>query len=314
MPPSRYTGKAQTYYGDAALLDTRPQTTLEPLPDTAPAGVVPKPAAPRLYGAHGRRLREGDPQETPLEALASICTVIVMALFCFGFIAQNFEIPSASMENTLLIGDHLMVDRVALSPATKWAPFVHYRPVQRGDIIVFLKPNPESPDLILVKRVIGVPGDRIHLQHGVVYLNGVAQTEPYQLPPRDDGNPQHAYTPYRDDFPADVPGIQAEASNNHATLWSIELPSHIVNGEIVVPPGKVFAMGDNRTESLDGRFWGFVPMENIMGRPMFVYWSFKTPADQEDKTGMGDRIAFAFHVLIHIFDGTRWGRTFHVIR
>jgi len=82
----------------------------------------------------------------------------------------------------------------------------------------------------------------------------------------------------------------------------------------VVPPGKVFAMGDNRVESLDGRFWGFVPDENIMGRPMFVYWSFKTPSDQEDKTSMGERIAFVFHVVIHIFDQTRWSRTLHLIR
>jgi signal peptidase I len=264
--------------------------------------------------ANGRLIREGQPEETPLEALASICTVIVIALFVFAFIGQNFEIPSASMENTLLIGDHLLVDRVTLSPPTKWAPFVHYRPVQRGDIIVFLKPNPETPDLILVKRVIGVAGDRIHLLHGIVYLNGVAQDEPYQIGPRDDDNPQHAYTPYRDDFPADIPGISEQASANHASLWALDLPNHVQNGDIVVPPGKVFAMGDNRTESLDGRFWGFVPLENIMGRPMFVYWSFKTPADQEDKTGMGDRIGFMFHVLIHIFDGTRWSRTLHVIR
>jgi signal peptidase I len=94
----------------------------------------------------------------------------------------------------------------------------------------------------------------------------------------------------------------------------VDLPNHIVNGELVVPPGTVFAMGDNRTESLDGRFWGFVPQENIVGRPMFVYWSFKTPEDQEDKTSIGDRLSFMLHVIIHIFDGTRWGRTFHVVR
>jgi signal peptidase I len=269
---------------------------------------------PRVRDANGRLIREGEPQETPLEALASICTVIVVALFAFAFIGQNFMIPSASMEDTLLIGDHLLVDRTTFSAPTKWAPFVHYRPVQRGDIIVFLKPNPESPDLILVKRVIGVAGDRIHLVKGIVYLNGVLQDEPYQLPPREDGNPQHAYTPFRDDFPADLSGIEEQASLNNAAGWAVELPSHIVNGEIVVPPGKVFAMGDNRTESLDGRYWGFVPVENIMGRPMFVYWSFKTPADQEDKTGMADRISFLFHVVVHIFDGTRWSRTLHVIR
>jgi len=274
--------------------------------DTAETSSIPN--------KYGRVIREGGPEETPLEALASICTVIVVALFAFSFIGQNFMIPSASMENTLLIGDHLLVDRSTFSAPTKWAPFVHYRPVQRGDVIVFLKPNPESPDLILVKRAIGVAGDKIHLEHGTVFLNGVAQNEPYQLGPRDDGDPQHAYTPYRDDFPADLPGIEYQASMNNASGWALDLPNHVKDGNIVVPPGMVFAMGDNRTESLDGRYWGFVPVQNIMGRPLFVYWSFKTPADEENKTSMSDRIAFTFHVVLHIFDGTRWSRTLHVIR
>ena len=249
--------------------------------------------------------------ETPLEALASICTVIAMLLFVQGFVFQNFEIPSGSMEKTLLIGDHVVVDRVTLAPPTKWAPFLHYRPVHRGDVIVFYKPNPETPDLILVKRAIGIPGDHIHLRHGVVYLNGVAQNEPYaQQPTDDDGDPQHAYLPYRDDFPSVAPGPDAQLTE----VWRQELPEAIQGDDLVVPPGKVFAMGDNRTESLDGRYWGFVPDENIMGRPLFVYWSFETPADQETKTGMSDRISFVFHVILHIFDGTRWSRTLHVIR
>ncbi len=253
-------------------------------------------------------------EETPLEALASICSVIVVAMFVFAFIFQNFEIPSASMEKTLLVGDHVVVDRTTLAPPTKWAPFVHYRPVRRGDIIVFMKPNPESPDLILVKRCIGLPGDRIHLRNGIVYLNGVAQKEPYAGMPRDDGNYDDAYQPYRDDFPSDLAGIQQAAIQNNAALWAEELPSHIQGDDLVVPPGAVFAMGDNRTESLDGRYWGFVPMQNILGRPMFVYWSFKTPADQENKTSFGERMAFMFHIVIHIFDGTRWSRTFHIVR
>jgi signal peptidase I len=249
--------------------------------------------------------------ETPLEALASICTVLVVGLFAMAFVFQNFEIPSASMENTLLIGDHVVVDRTTFAPPTKWAPFVHYRPVQRGDVIVFLKPNPESPDLILVKRCIGVAGDHIHLRHGIVYLNGVAQNEPYARMPNDnDGDPDDAYTPYRDDFPSLQPGPYEQVTE----VWRQELPEAIQGDDLVVPPGKVFAMGDNRTHSLDGRFWGFVPVENIMGRPLFVYWSFKTPEDQENKTSMGERIGFVFHVIIHIFDGTRWTRTFHIIR
>jgi signal peptidase I len=264
-----------------------------------------KPVTPE-----GTEAEEPEEQkETALEGLASICTVLVVGLFLMAFAFQNFEIPSASMQNTLLIGDHLVVDRVTLAPSTKWAPFVHYRQVKRGDIIVFYKPNPEQPDLILVKRCIGLPGDKIHLEHGVVYLNGVAQNEPYAIQP-DDGNPMHAYNAYRDEFPHLPPSMDAELTEE----WRQDLPTHIVDGDLVVPPGKVFAMGDNRTESLDGRYWGFVPDENIVGRPMFVYWSFKTPEDQETKTGIGDRVSFMLHVIIHIFDGTRWGRTFHVVR
>ena len=254
---------------------------------------------------------EHEDQETALESLASICTVLAVGLFVMTFIFQNFEIPSASMEKTLLIGDHVLVDRISLAPPSHWFPLVHYREPRRGDVIVFLKPHPETPDLYLVKRCIGIPGDRIRLRDGVVYVNGVAQNEPYAQQPREDGDPDDELNPYRDDFPSvpvnpNDPNVTAE--------WALELPNHIVNGELVVPPGAVFAMGDNRTKSLDGRFWGFVPRENIVGRPMFVYWSFETPEDQINKTGIGDRISFMGHVLIHVFDETRWKRTFHVIR
>ena len=184
---------------------------------------------------------EHEEKETALESLSSICTVLAVGLFVMTFVFQNFEIPSASMVSTLLIGDHVLVDRVTLAPPAAWAPFVHYRDVQRGDIIVFLKPG--EPDLFLVKRTIGIPGDHIHLRGGIVYLNGVAQNEPQAGKPADDGNPYHAYNPYRDDFPSVPPGPGDEVT----AAWANELPTHIVDGDLVVPPGKVFAMGDNRT-------------------------------------------------------------------
>ena len=288
------------------------QTTEETVPGKTPGGagspavVSGPPVLPQ------RQVAEED-VETPLEALASMCVVLVIGLFLFAFVFQNFAIPSGSMEDTLLIGDHVLVDRVTLSTPTKWAPFVRYRPVRRGDVIVFLKPNPvppDPPDIILVKRAIGIAGDRIHLQHGVVYINGVAQNEPHALQPRDDGNPQHGYQPYRDDFPAVTPSPDEDLTE----VWRENLPAHIQNGDLVVPPGKVFAMGDNRTESLDSRYWGFVPVENIEGRPSFVYWSFKTPADEENKTSIGDRIGFTIHQITHLLTETRWARTFHVVR
>jgi signal peptidase I len=246
--------------------------------------------------------------ETLLESLASICGVLAIGLFVMTFIFQNFEIPSGSMEKTLLIGDHVVVDRITLAPRTHWAPFMDYREVHRGDIIVFLKPG--EPDLYLVKRAIGIPGDRIHLVNGVVYLNGVAQNEPHAGMPADDGDDQHAYNPYRDDFPAVPPDIYEGVTPE----WTADLPTHIINGDLVVPPGKIFALGDNRTESLDGRYWGFVPRANIIGRPLLVYWSFQTPADQIDKQSAAQHVVFIAHVLHHLVDLTRWNRTFHLIR
>ena len=298
-PRDTLSSARQARRGDPKL----PETTV-----TTPAEKTePTPTPPPAESKH-------EDHETALESLASICSVLAVGLFVMTFVFQNFEIPSASMENTLLIGDHVLVDRISLAPPAAWAPFTHYRDVRRGDIIVFLKPHPETPDLYLVKRCIGIPGDRIHLRDGIIYLNGVAQNEPYAEMPRDDGDPEDAYTPYRDDFPSDLPGIEQEAAANNASLWAVDLPNHVVDGDLVVPPGTVFAMGDNRTKSLDGRFWGFVPRENIVGRPMFVYWSFQTPADEIDKTSIGDRIAFMGHILIHIFDQTRWNRTFHIVR
>lgn len=242
-------------------------------------------------------------EETPFEALASICGVLVIGLFVLTFIFQNFEIPSSSMEKTLLIGDHVLVDRVALAPQSKWMPLIHYRNVAHGDIIVFFKPG--EPDLYLVKRVVGIPGDRIHLRNGIVYLNGKEQNEPQAAKPTD-----MDYYPYRDDFPAISPG---EASDVTAS-WALALPANIQGEDLVVPPGQYFAMGDNRTVSLDSRYWGFVPRENIVGRPLFVYWSFITPSDQIDKQSAGDRISFLGHMVLHFFDQTRWRRTLHLVR
>jgi signal peptidase I len=242
-------------------------------------------------------------RETLLEAFASICGVLVIGLFALTFIFQNYEIPSSSMEKTLLIGDHVMADRIMLAPKTWWAPFIPYRNVKRGDIIVFFKPG--EPDLNLVKRVVGIPGDHIHLRNGIVYLNGVAQNEPLADKPTEAN-----YFPYRDDFPAIVPS----AANDVTASWSVALPTFIQGEDLVVPPGRYFAMGDNRTVSLDSRYWGFVPRENIVGRPLFVYWSFEQRGDQYEKTSLADRASFLLHTVVHFFDQTRWKRTLHLVQ
>lgn len=242
-------------------------------------------------------------EETPLEAFASICTVLVIGLFALTFIFQNFEIPSSSMEKTLLVGDHVLVDRVTLSPPSKWAPFLYYRNVRRGDIIVFFKPG--EPNLYLVKRVIGIPGDRIHLRDGIVYLNGQPQNEPQAT------KPDYAdYFAYRDDFPA----VPPSESGDVTPTWALDLPNHVQGQDLVVPAGRYFAMGDNRLVSLDSRYWGFVPRADIVGRPLFIYWSFIESDDQYEKQSLGDRLEFYVHVITHFLTQTRWQRTFHRVR
>jgi signal peptidase I len=243
-------------------------------------------------------------EETPFEAAASICSVLVVGLFILTFLAQNFVIPSGSMEKTLLVGDHLVVDRVTLAPPAKWMPLVRYREPRHGDVIVFLKPG--YPDLYLVKRLIGIPGDHIHLRDGVVFVNGVAQAEPHAEPT----TPEN-HSDFLDEFPSVAPYPQPDATPE---TWAVDFPNHVVDGDLVVPPGKYFMMGDNRHDSLDSRYWGFVPRENILGRPLFNYWSFETPEHQYEETGFANNVAWMVHVAIHFFTDTRWSRTFHIIR
>ena len=250
---------------------------------------------------------KGQSRETVLQGFGSTCSVLAVGLFIVTFIFQNFVIPSSSMASTLLVGDHVMVDRQSVAPAAKWAPFMHYRDVRRGDIVVFyeLTEQPNGEHIFLVKRVIGIPGDRIHLRSGVVFLNGVAQHEP-----EINTSVFSAYDTYINDFPSVSPskesGVTAE--------WSVLLPTYIHDGDLVVPPGKYFVMGDNRDNSLDSRYWGFVPRQNIIGRPLFVYWSIVMPESGADEVPLADRAGSTLHEMAHFFDDTRWRRTFHRIQ
>lgn len=245
------------------------------------------------------------PRETTVEFMASLAAVLVTGLFIITFVVQAFEIPSSSMENTLLIGDHVFVNREVLAPPTRWlGPMLPYREVHRGDIVVFL--HPAEPGLYVVKRIIGIPGDRIHLRDSVVYRNGEKLDEPYVI----HQGGEASYNPYRDNFPAVAPSD----FNNVTPDWQMMLPQHIQGDDIVVPPDSYFGMGDNRDVSLDSRYWGFIPRANLIGRPMFVYWSFVTPPNQYLEREVSQRLGFIAHVIIHFFDETRWKRTFRVVR
>jgi signal peptidase I len=246
--------------------------------------------------------KEEKPRETTVEFLASLAGVLVTGLFIITFVLQAFEIPSGSMEDTLLIGDHLFVNREQFAPPAHWmGRLMPYREVRRDEIAVFL--SPEQPGLFLVKRIIGVPGDRIHLRDDVVYRNGQKLEEPFVRHKRE-------HNPYTDNFPAVAPSEMFGVRNEK---WAQELSSHVEGEDIVVPPNSYFAMGDNREVSYDSRFWGFVPRENMIGRPMFIYWSFVTPANQYEMRDMGDRLGFLAHIIIHFFDETRWSRTFSIV-
>lgn len=244
------------------------------------------------------------PRETTVEFLASLAAVLVTGLFIITFIVQAFEIPSSSMENTLLIGDHVFVNRVQFSPPARWiGPLLPYRQIRHGDIVVFL--SPAEPGLYVVKRIMGLPGDHIRLRDGVVYRNGEKLDESYVIHQGPD-----TFNPYRDNFPSVAP-----ADFNNVTLaWQLSMRQYIAGDDLVVPPDSYFAMGDNRDVSYDSRYWGFIPRENVIGRPLFIYWSFETPPNQYLQKEFGERLKFLLHVVIHFFDETRWRRTLRMVR
>lgn len=250
--------------------------------------------------------KDEKPRETTVEFLASLAGVLVTGLFIITFVFQAFEIPSSSMESTLLIGDHVFVNREQFAPKTSWIqPIVKYSEIHRGDIVVFLSMDPNTPDMYIVKRIIGVPGDRIHLRDGQVYRNGEKLSEPYV---------QHqgglSYDPYRDSFPA----VSPDENSNVIDEWRLTMGSHIENGDIVVPPNSYFGMGDNRDVSLDSRYWGFIKQDHVIGRPMFIYWSFETSEDQYSQREFTQRVGAFLHTVLHFFDETRWKRTFKGVR
>lgn len=249
------------------------------------------------------------PRETTVEFLASLAGVLMTGLFIITFILQAFEIPSSSMEDTLLIGDHVFVNREQFAKPAHWlGPLLPYRNIHHGDIVVFL--SPAEHGLFVVKRIIGIPGDRLHLRDGVVYRNGQKLDEPYVQYKGDPSDPDCLRCPYRMNFPAVLP----KPVDQLADYWEGSLSEYIHGEDLVVPPDSYFGMGDNRDVSYDSRYWGFIPRQNIIGRPMFIYWSFITPPDQYQMRSVGDRLGFLAHIIIHFFDETRWSRTFKLVR
>jgi signal peptidase I len=236
-----------------------------------------------------------------LTSLQSLLATVVIAVFVITYVVQAFQIPSESMENTLLIGDYLLVDKLCYGGGSLGDYIIPYRAIHRGDIIVFH--YPVNPSQHFVKRVVGIPGDRIHLVKRRVFVNGVPLAEPYVRYFK----PERNF--FRDDFPRlDVldPGINAD--------WWVQMPKLVEDGQLIVPEGHYFAMGDNRDDSSDSRYWGFVPRQNIIGRPLLIYWSIRNPEnDLPIPASVGDRLYHFAYAITHFFQITRWDRTFRVV-
>jgi len=230
--------------------------------------------------------------------IAEWAVTIVILLFATTTALQAFVIPTGSMENTLLVGDHLIVDKLVYSPADSAAShLLPYRDVQRGDIIVFRYP----PDITMtyVKRAVGIPGDHIRLENKRLILNGRPVDEPYTF------HISGSFMEYRDDFPAGAPVEQLRPQVAEM------LKNHVLNGELIVPSGSIFAMGDNRENSDDSRFWGLVPRENIIGTPLLVYWSFDAPTEELSDPNIN--IGHLLNITTHFLTKTRWERTLNLI-
>jgi signal peptidase I len=232
-------------------------------------------------------------------SIAEWVITVILLVFVMTSLVQSFVIPTISMEDTLLRGDHLLVDKLAYAPAGPVGKLVlPYSDIKRGDIIVFRWPIDIRTNY--VKRVIGIPGDRIRLVNKQVYLNGKPIREPYKF------HKTSYIDSYRDNFPG-------QPNTKLADPAYVMLQRDVINGELVVPPGLYFALGDNRDHSLDSRYWGFVPRANIIGKPVLIFWSYDAPTERLADPNIIN-IDHLKDLATNFFSKTRWDRTLKLVR
>src|SRR5260370_1092656 len=239
-------------------------------------------------------------QTTLSEYLESLLVTVILALFGTSFIVQAFKIPSASMEGTLLIGDHLLVNKFIFGGTGAWyEKILPYRQLQRGDIIVFKYPYADYHHF--VKRVIGLPGDHLKVVDGDVHVNGKRLNEPYAV---------HDSSVFADPFNYSFPPARGQMmSPNAIPEWKPEIRKYVHGDELVVPPGKYFAMADNRDHSLDRLYWGLVDRDATLGRPFRIYWSVEAKSsDYNMESTCWSSLAGSFETLTHLPTRTRWSR------
>jgi signal peptidase I len=256
---------------------------------------APAPATPAVPTRH-HHIHFVLPQL--LDTVRSTVMVIIVALFIIAFLVQPFRIPSESMERTLLVGDFLLVDKVAFAPAGIWRWLLPYRKIARHDIVVFHFPLDSEEHV--VKRVIGVPGDEVALKNGVAVVNNTPQSEPYDVFERAGGDE------YRDQFPrytTDDPGVDPH--------WRLQMRGLVENAHLRVPANTYFVLGDNRNHSRDSRYWGFVPHENIEGTPLLIYFSVREPSATDTVPLPGGKLGDS--VEDRLIDFARWDRILRVV-
>jgi signal peptidase I len=226
-------------------------------------------------------------KSTAREYFESIVIAVILALFIRTFVVQAFKIPTGSMENNLLIGDHLLVNKFVFAPTAfpSERAILPIQPIRRGDVIVFK--YPEDPERDFIKRVIGLPGETLEVRNKKVLIDGTPLDEPYVhylLPPR-----------------------SGEGESD-----SVDVRERY--GPVTVPPDHYFMMGDNRDNSEDSRYWSYLPRRYIKGKALMVYWSYQGGVDEYREEGLVGWLKNAGSVVVHFFTRSRWSRMFHQIR
>lgn len=268
------------------------------------AEAVESPEAPNSPAASAPQ-EHGD--DALRDYLASLLVTIIIAVFGVTFVVQAFKIPSPSMAPTLLVGDHLLVNKFIFGGRGAWYDrLLPYRPIRRGDVIVFKYPYEDHP--YYVKRVIAVPGDRLRITDQRVYVNDTLLIEPYVV------HDLSSADPYMFDFPpADVLLIAAEIRPE----WANTLRHGVHHGELLVPPNDYFVMGDNRDHSSDSRYWGFVPRAAIAGRPLIIYWSIDETNYAANAESTSANLLHTLQntakMLLYLPSETRWARMFREV-
>jgi signal peptidase I len=243
--------------------------------------------------------QKGHADSGGMNSLQSLATTIVIAVFVITFVVQAFQIPSESMEKTLLVGDYLLVDKAHFAQTGVWGWLLPYRPIGRQDIIVFR--YPVNPQQHFVKRVIGVPGDHVRLINKHVYVNSVKQDDEYasfNWGQRDK---------FRDNFPNG-----GFFGDKIASKWFIQAQKLVEDGQLIIPEGSYFVLGDNRDDSYDSRYWGLVPAENVVGRPLLIYWSMNQVSPNAGEEGASGKLSTLAYSAIQSVRGLRWKRMFRI--